>query len=164
MWTRRRCAAIAAALQLPSPGPSSPVNIYTYTTLRPYPQGYIDLSKRRVSPEEIRKCEEKYNKAKIVNTILRTVADATDFVRRAGGNTSLDAGFNAGCPLGLYSPTFGVFKCSSPLERLILPPLLLLARQNLEELYERTAWKLEMESGPGSSYERFKLAVTYVRP
>merc|ERR1712000_9287 len=73
-------------------------------------KGYIDLSKRRVSPEEIRKCEEKYNKAKIVNTILRTVADATDF--------------------------------------------------NLEELYERTAWKLEEESGPGSSYERFKLAVT----
>ena len=28
--------------------------------------GYIDLSKRRVSPEEIQKCEEKYSKAKTV--------------------------------------------------------------------------------------------------
>lgn len=28
--------------------------------------GYIDLSKRRVSPEEVVKCEEKYNKSKAV--------------------------------------------------------------------------------------------------
>ena len=28
--------------------------------------GYIDLSKRRVSPEEVKKCEEKFNKAKTV--------------------------------------------------------------------------------------------------
>ena len=32
--------------------------------------GYIDLSKRRVSPEEIQKCEEKYSKAKTVSTVL----------------------------------------------------------------------------------------------
>ena len=36
-----------------------------------YFAGYIDLSKRRVSPEEIKKCEEKFTKAK-------TVRDATD--------------------------------------------------------------------------------------
>lgn len=30
-------------------------------------KGYIDLSKRRVSPEEIAKCEDKYAKAKCVN-------------------------------------------------------------------------------------------------
>ena len=36
-----------------------------------YFAGYIDLSKRRVSPEEIKKCEEKFTKAK-------TVCDATD--------------------------------------------------------------------------------------
>merc|ERR1711988_1329721 len=34
-------------------------------------KGYIDLSKRRVSPEEIAKCEDKYAKAKCVNSILR---------------------------------------------------------------------------------------------
>jgi translation initiation factor 2 subunit 1 len=32
--------------------------------------GYIDLSKRRVSPEDIQKCEEKYNKSKSVQHIL----------------------------------------------------------------------------------------------
>ncbi|XP_013783904.1 eukaryotic translation initiation factor 2 subunit 1-like isoform X1 [Limulus polyphemus] len=36
--------------------------------------GYIDLSKRRVSPEDIVKCEEKFAKAKAVNSILRHVA------------------------------------------------------------------------------------------
>lgn len=29
--------------------------------------GYIDLSKRRVSPEEVTKCEEKFAKAKAVS-------------------------------------------------------------------------------------------------
>ena len=38
-------------------------------------QGYIDLSKRRVSAEEAKKCEEKFNKGKAVNSILRHVAD-----------------------------------------------------------------------------------------
>ncbi|XP_022238409.1 eukaryotic translation initiation factor 2 subunit 1-like [Limulus polyphemus] len=37
-------------------------------------KGYIDLSKRRVSPEDIMKCEEKFAKAKAVNSILRHVA------------------------------------------------------------------------------------------
>eukprot|EP00037_Helgoeca_nana_P012512 m.113827 g.113827 ORF g.113827 m.113827 type:complete len:332 (+) comp21488_c0_seq4:274-1269(+) len=37
-------------------------------------KGYIDLSKRRVSGEEIAKCEEKFNKGKAVNSILRHVA------------------------------------------------------------------------------------------
>lgn len=38
-------------------------------------KGYIDLSKRRVSAEEAKKCEEKYNKGKQVNSILRHVAE-----------------------------------------------------------------------------------------
>lgn len=38
-------------------------------------KGYIDLSKRRVSPEEIIKCEEKYNKSRIVHSVLRHVAE-----------------------------------------------------------------------------------------
>lgn len=38
-------------------------------------KGYIDLSKRRVSSEEIAKCEEKFAKAKCVNSILRHVAE-----------------------------------------------------------------------------------------
>jgi translation initiation factor 2 subunit 1 len=40
-------------------------------------KGYIDLSKRRVSPEDIGKCEERYNKSKMVHSILRHVAEKT---------------------------------------------------------------------------------------
>jgi translation initiation factor 2 subunit 1 len=38
-------------------------------------KGYIDLSKRRVSPEDIAKCEERYNKSKSVHSIMRNIAD-----------------------------------------------------------------------------------------
>ncbi|KAJ1659078.1 hypothetical protein IWQ61_001794 [Dispira simplex] len=37
-------------------------------------KGYIDLSKRRVSPEEVIKCDEKFNKSKAVHSILTHVA------------------------------------------------------------------------------------------
>jgi translation initiation factor 2 subunit 1 len=39
--------------------------------------GYIDLSKRRVSPEDVIKCEERFNKSKMVHSILRHVAEKT---------------------------------------------------------------------------------------
>ncbi|KAL0080683.1 eukaryotic translation initiation factor 2 alpha subunit-domain-containing protein [Phycomyces blakesleeanus] len=41
-------------------------------------KGYIDLSKRRVSPEDIAKCEEKFTKSKAVHSILRHVAEKHD--------------------------------------------------------------------------------------
>lgn len=37
-------------------------------------KGYIDLSKKRVSAEEISQCEDRFNKAKTVHSILRHVA------------------------------------------------------------------------------------------
>ncbi|GAA5885190.1 hypothetical protein JCM6882_007266 [Rhodosporidiobolus microsporus] len=40
-------------------------------------KGYIDLSKRRVSAEDVIKCEERYNKSKTVHTIMRHVAEKT---------------------------------------------------------------------------------------
>lgn len=40
-------------------------------------RGYIDLSKKRVSPEEIKRCETRFNKSKAVHTILRNVAQIT---------------------------------------------------------------------------------------
>ncbi len=40
--------------------------------------GYIDLSKRRVSAEEIQKCEDRYNKSKAVHTIVKHVAEKYD--------------------------------------------------------------------------------------
>ena len=39
--------------------------------------GYIDLSKRRVSPEDVVKCEERFNKSKAVHSIMRHVAEKT---------------------------------------------------------------------------------------
>jgi translation initiation factor 2 subunit 1 len=41
-------------------------------------KGYIDLSKRRVSPEEVDKFEEKFNKSKAVHSIMRHVAEKLD--------------------------------------------------------------------------------------
>lgn len=38
-------------------------------------KGYIDLSKRRVSDEDVVKCEDKYNKSKAVHSIMRHVTE-----------------------------------------------------------------------------------------
>jgi translation initiation factor 2 subunit 1 len=38
-------------------------------------KGYIDLSKRRVSPEDVAACEDKYKKANAVHGVLRHLAD-----------------------------------------------------------------------------------------
>ena len=40
--------------------------------------GYIDLSKRRVSAEEVIKCEEQYEKGKAVDSIITQVAKKCD--------------------------------------------------------------------------------------
>lgn len=49
------------------------------TTVFSSNSGYIDLSKRRVSPEDVEKCTEKYSKAKAINSILRHVADLLEY-------------------------------------------------------------------------------------
>jgi len=40
-------------------------------------KGYIDLSKRRVTEEDVMKCEQRYNKAKAVHSIMRHISDTT---------------------------------------------------------------------------------------
>lgn len=52
-------------------------------------KGYIDLSKRRVDPEDVAKCEDRYNKAKAVHSVMRHVAThqripLEDVYRRVG--------------------------------------------------------------------------------
>ena len=42
-------------------------------------KGYIDLSKRRVSAEDVAKLEDRYNKAKSVHSVLRHLADQHKF-------------------------------------------------------------------------------------
>ncbi|XP_034242755.1 eukaryotic translation initiation factor 2 subunit 1 [Thrips palmi] len=75
-------------------------------------KGYIDLSKRRVSPEDVEKCTERFSKAKAVNSILRHVAELLHYE----------------------------------------------TDEQLEELYQKTAWHLE-DTRKSSAYDAFKQAV-----
>uniref|UniRef100_A0A0V0G5V4 Eukaryotic translation initiation factor 2 subunit 1 n=1 Tax=Triatoma dimidiata TaxID=72491 RepID=A0A0V0G5V4_TRIDM len=77
-------------------------------------KGYIDLSKRRVSPEDVEKCTERFAKAKAVNSILRHVAELLNYE----------------------------------------------TDEQLEELYQRTAWFFEeRQKKKSSAYDFFKQAV-----
>ena len=40
-------------------------------------KGYIDLSKRRVSPEDVAKCDERFQRSKAVHSIVRHVSEIT---------------------------------------------------------------------------------------
>ncbi|KAK5648322.1 hypothetical protein RI129_003214 [Pyrocoelia pectoralis] len=78
-------------------------------------KGYIDLSKRRVSTEDVEKCTERFAKAKAVNSILRHVAELLKYE----------------------------------------------SDQQLEELYQKTAWHFEekYKKNKASAYDFFKQAV-----
>ncbi|CAG5100176.1 Similar to eIF2alpha: Eukaryotic translation initiation factor 2 subunit 1 (Drosophila melanogaster) [Cotesia congregata] len=78
-------------------------------------KGYIDLSKRRVSTEDVEKCTERYAKAKAVNSILRHVAELLHYEND----------------------------------------------EQLEELYQKTAWYFEekYKKQKASAYDFFKQAV-----
>lgn len=41
-------------------------------------EGYIDLSKRRVSPEDAERCKERYSKGKVIHSFMRNVAEKTN--------------------------------------------------------------------------------------
>lgn len=43
-------------------------------------KGYIDLSKRRVSPADVAACEDRFNKAKAVHGVLRHLADRKNLI------------------------------------------------------------------------------------
>ncbi|KAJ8975537.1 hypothetical protein NQ317_003879 [Molorchus minor] len=75
-------------------------------------KGYIDLSKRRVSAEDVEKCTERFAKAKAVNSILRHVAELLKYE----------------------------------------------SDEQLEELYQKTAWK-NTRKNKASAYDFFKQAV-----
>ncbi|KAG6900066.1 hypothetical protein C0995_004388 [Termitomyces sp. Mi166 len=109
-------------------------------------KGYIDLSKRRVSPEDIVKCEERYMKSKTVASILRHVASklaSTDSppaekepkksrrARQAAGEDIAEPDVPIGGPN---------------------------EEERLEKLYESIAWPLAKKYG--HPYDAFKLALT----
>ncbi|EPS99287.1 hypothetical protein FOMPIDRAFT_1030975 [Fomitopsis schrenkii] len=95
-------------------------------------KGYIDLSKRRVSPEDITKCEERYMKSKTVASIMRHVASKIPSVPSEGAKEAKEG-------------EEGEVAGASEDER-------------LEQLYEQVAWPLGKKYG--HPYEAFKLALT----
>lgn len=52
-------------------------------------EGYIDLSKRRVSADDVIKCEERYNKSKAVQSILAHVAGKLSTGETAAGSSHI---------------------------------------------------------------------------
>ena len=66
--SRRRIRSISSLIKV---GRIEPVMVLRVDKEK----GYIDLSKRRVSEEDIQACEERYNKSKLVHSIMRHVAE-----------------------------------------------------------------------------------------
>ncbi|XP_059298734.1 eukaryotic translation initiation factor 2 subunit alpha homolog [Lycium ferocissimum] len=66
--SRRRIRSISSLIKV---GRIEPVMVLRVDKEK----GYIDLSKRRVSEEDISGCEERYNKSKLVHSIMRHVAE-----------------------------------------------------------------------------------------
>jgi translation initiation factor 2 subunit 1 len=69
--SRRRIRSISSLIKV---GRQEPVMVLRVDKEK----GYIDLSKRRVSEEDVASCEERYNKSKLVHSIMRHVADTMD--------------------------------------------------------------------------------------
>ena len=68
--TRRRIRSVSKLIKV---GRVEPVMVLRVDK----DKGYIDLSKRRVSPEDVAAGEEKYNKSKMVHSIMRHVSETT---------------------------------------------------------------------------------------
>ncbi|KAL8535352.1 hypothetical protein ACS0TY_011122 [Phlomoides rotata] len=66
--SRRRIRSISSLIKV---GRIEPVMVLRVDKEK----GYIDLSKRRVSEEDIQTCEERFNKSKLVHSIMRHVAE-----------------------------------------------------------------------------------------
>ncbi|CAA6672881.1 unnamed protein product [Spirodela intermedia] len=66
--SRRRIRSVGSLIKV---GRQEPVMVLRVDREK----GYIDLSKRRVSEEDIKTCEERYNKSKLVHSIMRHVAE-----------------------------------------------------------------------------------------
>ena len=77
-------------------------------------KGYIDLSKRRVSAEDIAACEDRFGKSKMVHSIMRHVAETT-------GQDVEELYKHVAWPLyKAYGHAFDAFKVSAPCARLLL--------------------------------------------
>ena len=137
--------------------------------------GYIDLSKRRVSPEDILKCEHRYVKSKTVASILRHVASKIPSV--SGSTTSADGDSTAqkdgahaadqpadkdnkrAARKARQSVGHGDESTNVGVEGDHEIPTGENEEEKLEQLYEQIAWPLGKKYG--HPYDAFKLALTY---
>jgi len=111
-------------------------------------KGYIDLSKRRVSPEDITKCEERYMKSKTVASIMRHVASKLPSIQAAE-----DA------PSAASHETLRKQTKSKPGEDEGDTTATEVNEEGrLEHLYDQIAWPLGKKYG--HPYDAFKLALT----
>ncbi|KAL2227386.1 UNVERIFIED_CONTAM: Eukaryotic translation initiation factor 2 subunit alpha [Sesamum indicum] len=75
--SRRRIRSISSLIKV---GRIEPVMVLRVDKEK----GYIDLSKRRVSEEDIQACEERFNKSKLVHSIMRHVAETMNIDLEVG--------------------------------------------------------------------------------
>jgi translation initiation factor 2 subunit 1 len=114
-------------------------------------KGYIDLSKRRVSPEDIAAAEEKFNKSKMVHSIMRHTAETTGSEVR--GLEQLLPSCTTARAWG-HSPVYEAGHIMAPQDCLLTACLLYL---QLEQLYSSIAWPLYKLYG--HAFDAFKVMV-----
>lgn len=131
-------------------------------------KGYIDLSKRRVSPEDIVKCEERYMKSKTVASILRHVASKVPSLDENGEPVVREIDSNAQAAMQETKKAIRKARQQAQEEDGVpLPPVGMDVdvggsgvneEEKLEKLYETVAWPLGKKYG--HPYDAFKLALT----
>lgn len=130
-------------------------------------KGYIDLSKRRVSPEDIVKCEERYMKSKAVASILRHVAskiptvgadgqvvpsaEPQDKESKRAARKARQAAQEDGEAVAAASAVDADAAGAGPNSN---------EEEKLEQLYDTVGWPLGRKYG--HPYDAFKLALTCV--
>ncbi|KAJ3500679.1 hypothetical protein NLJ89_g9686 [Agrocybe chaxingu] len=122
-------------------------------------KGYIDLSKRRVSPEDIVKCEERYMKSKTVASILRHVASKIASV--AGDGAEKEAAPAPGPAEKENKRAARKARQAAAEEGIEVEheiPGGGNEEEKLEQLYDQIAWPLGKKYG--HPYDAFKLALT----
>ncbi|CAI5959041.1 unnamed protein product [Closterium sp. NIES-65] len=157
--SRRRIRSISSLIKV---GRQEPVMVVRVDKQK----GYIDLSKRRVSEEEVAACEEKYNKSKMVHSIMRHVAETSGVDVEVGTIArDLRCFFQIlGAPLNTFPPLPSpslvplsplLFLSSPPptLSSPLPPPVVA-----VQELYTNVTWPLYRKYG--HAFEAFKLVVT----
>lgn len=154
-----------------------------FTSLERFDLGYIDLSKRRVSPEDITKCEERYMKSKTVASIMRHVAskvpstaidgtsepapealdpaEAEAALKAEADEKSLKKMRRAARKQAAATGTLpeGEDAVAVAVEETGGPTGSVGEEERLEALYEQIAWPLGKKYG--HPYDAFKLSIAY---